>query len=82
MTRRLNWEKLRLAGRRTLSVNQEREWRDQDRASRWLRAVERNQRERRPLQLRLPFERHTTARSTVAGSSGWSTVAESTGVPW
>jgi hypothetical protein len=80
MTRRLNWEKLRLAGRRTLSVSREREWRDQDRAARWLAKAE-QRRERRPLrQLPLPFERHT--RTTTPTSTDWITASSTAEVPW
>jgi hypothetical protein len=65
----MEWRKARLHGRPTLSVNQAREWRDQDRAAKWLAKAE-QRRERR----------YVTSRSTQ--STGWSTVADSTGVPW
>jgi hypothetical protein len=45
--RRLDWRKVRFIGRKTLSLRDEVEFRSQDRAQRWLNAVERNQRERR-----------------------------------
>jgi hypothetical protein len=52
--RRMDWDKARLAGKPRLSVSTEREWRDQDRAAKWLAKAE-QRRERR----------YVTARSTI-----------------
>jgi hypothetical protein len=44
MAKRLDWEKEKWRGRPMLSIKDEREWRDNDRAARWLERAERNQR--------------------------------------
>src|SRR5262245_65290936 len=63
MSKQINWDRVRFVGRRTLDHRYESGVRDRDRASRWLRAVERNQRERQ-------------ARSITNGSS-WITASSS-----
>jgi hypothetical protein len=77
MTRRMDWRRARLHGRPSLSVSQEHEWRGQDRASRWLKAVARNQAQR---ERRSYATSHSTARITQ--SSSWATVSSSSAVPW
>jgi hypothetical protein len=66
--RRMDWCKARLAGRPRLSVSQESEWQDQDRAARWLAKAE-QRRERRTYTIQ---------------SSSWATVSSSTAEvpPW
>jgi ABC-type phosphonate transport system ATPase subunit len=43
MAKRLDWEKDKWRGRPILSVKDERDYRDNDRAARWLERVERDQ---------------------------------------
>jgi hypothetical protein len=68
--RRMDWRRARLHGRPSLDFRREGEF--EDRADRWLKAVERRPRERS----------YATSNSTVSRSTNWSTVANSTGVPW
>ena len=65
--RRMDWRRARLHGRPSLDHRHEND--TPDRAERWLRAVERRQRERR-------------SHSTVARSSRWITASSTAGVPW
>jgi hypothetical protein len=73
--RRMNWRKARLHGRPTLDFRYENDI--PDRAERWLKAVERRQRERRrDVGTMFPTSSGPT---TVSPSTNWSTVADSTG---
>jgi hypothetical protein len=68
MSRQMDWRRVAFLGKKTVDHRYESKVRDRDRASRWLRAVERNQRERQ-------------ARSSVTNGSSWIT-ASSSAVPW
>jgi hypothetical protein len=53
MTKRMDWRRARLSGRRTLDLRDEwGEFRVRDRADRWLEAVERRQWEQRRVSVR------------------------------
>jgi hypothetical protein len=86
MTRRqMDWRRARLHGKP--SLDHRREFEFEDRAAKWLakaEASQRRQREQKNLRRKdvgsmLPT---SSSRSTVSPSTNWSTVADSTGVPW
>jgi hypothetical protein len=62
MSGRMDWRRARLHGRRTLDYRFENEL--PDRATRWLQAVERNQRERRSIEPSRRTKIGITANST------------------
>jgi hypothetical protein len=69
MTGRMNWRRARLYGRPTLDHRRENDV--PDRADRWLRGVERRQRERRMRQIPQNVRKipHLTGNCVTAGSS-------------
>jgi hypothetical protein len=79
MAKMNHWRANKICGRQTLDYRYENDV--PDRAQKWINAVERRQREK-ILRRRDAGTSVPTSRSTVSLSTGWSTVADSAGVPW